>query len=338
MKIAAFQIDSYIQKINGEKIAGALVYGPDASVVVSRFNAIAQKIVGNLSDQFLVVNISKERASQDPAIIIDEFFSLSMFGGRKLIIIKDIDSSINNAIKKFLEVKNDIKKSDNFILLQASDLEKSNYLRKTFEENIFFAALPCYEDDDVTTRKLITQQLKRNLIEQDQWLIEKLFNSLGKNRQIIASEIQKIALYFDSRKISPEELDNVIGSLAEIKIDNFINNFIAKNYQQTSLSYDYLNTHGYDDIALARILSGYLQKLYFAKMAIKIKSKTISDIIKEQRLFFKAADDFRRNISKIDIRDILFWLEEVYNLEILLKTSFGQKNIFPNFIQKIAIK
>lgn len=84
MKIPPFQIENYIQKIAAEKIAGCLLFGPEAALVNYRFNLIAKKIAPDLSDPFLVTNISKEKLVEDKAILGDEFFSYSMLGGRKI--------------------------------------------------------------------------------------------------------------------------------------------------------------------------------------------------------------------------------------------------------------
>ena len=115
MKITSNQVESYIKNIDNAKIAGCLLYGPEFSVISRRFNNIAKKIVANLSDDFLVANISKERLGNDKSAIFDEFFSLSMLGGRKLITIKDVDSEVIKAIKGLDEEKNLLNKSDNFI-------------------------------------------------------------------------------------------------------------------------------------------------------------------------------------------------------------------------------
>jgi hypothetical protein len=112
MKIANSQIDLYIQRIAQEKVAGCLVYGPESSVVSYRFDLIAKKISPDLSDPFLVSNLSKERLAEDKGILADEFFSFSMLGGRKLILVKDCDIAAAAALKILFEDREFVKKSD----------------------------------------------------------------------------------------------------------------------------------------------------------------------------------------------------------------------------------
>ncbi len=135
MKIATAATENYLSKIDKEKISGCVIYGPAESVVSSRFELVAKKITPDLSDPFLVANLSKDRLSEDPACLADEFYSFSMLGGRKLIIIKDCDTQAASALKLLLSEKNLSAKSENFILIQAGDLDKGASLRKQAEES-----------------------------------------------------------------------------------------------------------------------------------------------------------------------------------------------------------
>ena len=158
MKIANAQIDFYIQKIAQEKIAGCLIFGPETSVVDYRFDLIAKKISPDLSDPFMVANLSKERLAEDKGILSDEFFSFSMLGGRKLILVKNADIAAGAALKILFEDRDYAKKSDNFILIHAGDLDKASVLRKAAEDNLNFAVIACYEDDECTIRNFIANQ------------------------------------------------------------------------------------------------------------------------------------------------------------------------------------
>lgn len=321
MKIAAFQIDNYIQRINNEKIAGALIYGPAESVVSSRVNFIAKKIVTDLSDPFLITNLNKERFSQHPSCLADEFYSYSMLGGRKLIIIKDADMQATVALKALTKDEDLITKSDNFILIQAGDLDKSSALRKLCELSYHFATIPCYEDDDKTTKKFIEQQLARNGLKSGFDIVNHLAEKTGKNRQIIAAEINKIATYLEGKEITIDAINLVIQGQAEIPFDDFVNNFVAKNYVGAIKSGEYLLNNGFEAIMLIRFLSNYLQKLYNAKSAIQSGKSSFDEAMVNQRLFFKAENDFRKNLKEVSLNELNLWLELLEKLEIKIKTS-----------------
>ncbi len=335
MKIANYQIDSYIAKISSEKIAGALIYGPEISVITSRFNAVAKKIVADLSDQFLVAHLNKERFNQQESCLADEFYSFSMLGGRKLIIIKDCDVQAASALKDLLNNPAEVAKSDNFILIQAGDLDKSSALRKIAENHNLFASIACYEDDEKTIKKFIEQQLARNSLNSGFEIVQYLYEKIGKNRQIIASEINKIAIYLDKKEITIEAIDLVIQGQAEIPFDSLVDNFVAKNSKEVVKSCDHLFKNGFDAIMMIRFLSNYLQKLYNAKSATELAGIDFEESVKAQKLFFKSEIQFRKHLKQTELKSLVSWLGAIQNLEIDLKTKSGvsPKTIFLMFLQ-----
>ena len=316
-----------------------MVYGPCASVIISRFNYIAKKIVANLSDSFLVSHLTKERFAQYPSCLADEFYSFSMLGGRKLIIIQDPSTQMASALKELLQDKDEVAKSDNFILIQAGDLDKSSALRKIAESSEIFANIICYEDDERTTRKLIEQQLSKNGLNTGFDIISYLQENLPKNRQIIVAEINKIAIYLDKKEISIEVISNAIKGQADILFDDFANNFIAKNQANAIKSADFLLNNGFEAIILLRFLSNYLQKLYHAKMALDAELASFDEIIKNQRLFFKAKDVFRKNLRQISAPQLVSWLDLLNKTEIKIKSSskLSPKIIFFAFLQDSVV-
>lgn len=335
MKIAPYQIEQYIQNIALAKIAGAIVFGPEDSVISYHIQTIAKKIVTDLSDPFLVANLSKERFATDSSCLADEFFSFSMLGGRKLILVKDPDAAAIAALKSLLADKNIHTKSENFILIQAGDLDKNSALRKLSEENQAFAAIACYEDDERAIKKFIENELKKNDIEPQNDCVQHLYDKLGKNRQIIANEIQKIAIYLDGADIEIDLIDRAIDEQAKISTQEFINNFIAKNYAIADEQAQYLLKNGFDAITLIRFLSNYLQKLHQAKIAVELANIDFETAVKNQKLFFKLEAEFRKHLKLLTIDHLKSWLEALQDVEIKIKTSstISSKLIFMVFLQ-----
>jgi len=200
MKISSYQVENYIKKIADEKISGCLLYGPEPTITRFRFENIAKKIVINLSDPFLVSQISSEKIKEDKAILVDEFYSISMLGGRRLIMIKDCDLHTLGALKILLSDPQYGRKSDNFILIQAGDLDKSSALRKLVEESQFLMAIPCYEEDVASLRKSISEMLIENDIIAENEIVNLIIKNFGKDRNLITNEISKIKTYLGEEK------------------------------------------------------------------------------------------------------------------------------------------
>lgn len=335
MKIANAQIDFYIQKIAQEKIAGCLVFGPEVSVVNYRFDLIAKKISPNLSDPFLVANLSKDRLSEDKGILADEFFSFSMLGGRKLIIIKDCDIAAGAALKLLCEDQNFAKKSENFILIQAGDLDKSSPLRKVAEESAQFAVIACYEDDERIIKRFIENELASKQVKSSPQVIDRLLEKFGKNRQIIQLELEKIMLFLGEKKqLTIELVDSLTQSESEISANEFVMSFAAQKFDVALLQTEKLFKDGYEAITLIRFLSNYLQKLYQSKVELELGMSDLESIVKSQRLFFKTEIEFRKHLHQLSLKFLVKNLQQLEALEIKIKSgAMPSKLIFTGFMQ-----
>jgi DNA polymerase-3 subunit delta len=340
MKIVPYQIESYIQKIAGEKIAGCLVFGPESSLVSHRFNIIAKKISPDLSDPFLVSNISKERISEDKALLVDEFFSMSMLGGRRLILIKDCDAKAGEALKALCEDKDFAKKSENFILIQGGDLDKSSSLRKICEDNPYFATIACYEDNEGVIRKFIADELVKRKIRFTAPVTEILLGKFGSNRLLILSEIEKIVNFLGEEKnLTPEIAESLSESEAEASINSFISSFAAQKFDVALVEAEKNFRDGVDAITLVRFLSNYIQKLYQARVEIDTKVSDFETAIKNQRLFFKTEIEFRKNLTSLSLKFLKKILCDLEKLEMKIKSGEpSPKLLFTAFVQDLLAK
>jgi DNA polymerase-3 subunit delta len=338
MKIAPFQIDQYIQKITDEKIVGCLIFGPEESIVNYRFDLISKKICPDLTDPFLVVTINKERLAQDNSLITSEFYSISMLGGRKLILVKDVDAAMIAAIKSLFSEADFAKKSDNFLLIQGGDLDKSSALRKLCEDSPYFAAIACYEDDDRVIKKFIESELVKNQIKFNSQIIDFLFEKLGKNRQIIGLEIDKISIFLgDNKELTLDKLLDLSSSQAEISANELVMSFAAQKFDASLAQAERLFKDGFEAITLIRFLTNYLQKLYDAKTAIELENTDFETAVKSQRLFFKVEAEFRKHLKTLSLNFLNKKLQELQNLEIKIKSSqLSSKLLFTNFIAECS--
>jgi len=335
MKVPPFQIENFIQKISSEKIAGCLIFGPEPAVISYRFETIAKKMVPDLSDVFLVANLSKERLSQDKGVLIDEFMAMSMLGGRRLIIIKDADSSCATALKLLFEDENFYKKSENFILIAAGDLDKSSALRKACEDSPHFAAIACYEDNDAVIKKFIADELSKRRLKFSPQVVEMFLEKFGKDRNLIILEMRKMILFLgDDKNLTPEVVERVSASEAEISITEFVNYFASQNYEEALLAAEKLFREGVDSITILRFLSNYFQKLSAARTEIEAGSADFETAIKNQRLFFKAESEFRKHLKNLSQKFLIKILQGLEKLEIKIKSSGSNPKLeFIDFVQ-----
>jgi len=322
MKIANYQIENYLQKIDKEKIAGCLLYGPNLVLSSYRLEMISKKIVSNLADPFLVSILSEARCSDDQGSIADEFYSIPMFGGRKLIIIKDAGNNTAQSIKQLISNKDFIKKSDNFILIQAGDLSKTSALRKIFEDSPSLVGIGCYEDDDQFIRKFVNDKLLENNFKFNANIVNLLIEKFGKNRQILSLEIEKLSQYFQENKnLTQETLNEILVEQNEVSLNQFINNFADKKFSLALHEAKRLLDEEIKSIGLIRIWREYFYKLYNCKLMIQRDKIDFDSAVKSQFLFFKIEADFRRHLKNISLQYLIKLLIDLEKIEIRIMSG-----------------
>jgi DNA polymerase-3 subunit delta len=340
MKISSYQVENYIKKIADEKISGCLLYGPEPTITRFRFEIIAKKIVNDLTDPFLVSQLSSEKIKEDKAILTDEFYSIAMLGGRRLIMIKDCDAHTVQALKILLSDPQYGRKSENFILIQGGDMDKSSALRKLVEESQFLMAIPCYEEDATSLRKSVSELFVENDIMVEGEIINLMVKNFGKDRNLIVNEVSKIKNYLgDEKKLSLEIFKKITSSNQDENLQDFAVQFASKNYEWCFLRAEKAFEGGNESILLVRNLINYFSKLYNAKVSIENSGKSIEEAVKSAQIFYKIETDFRRNLQSLSLKFIAKSLQSFEKLEINLKKgNMSSRLVFLSYIRGYLIK
>lgn len=340
MKISASLTEQYIAKISQEKIVGCLLYGPESTISRYRFEIIAKQIVSDLSDPFLVVNLSSERIKEDKAILVDEFYSMSMLGGRKLILIKDGNEDVVQALKILMTDPQYGRKSNNFILILAGDLAKTSGLRKIIEESQFLMALPCYEDRVESIRSFVIKEMQKNNIETNPQIIYMFIKNYGKDRHLMLNEINKIKNYLSKdEKLTPEIFDKLCTSGQDNNLYDFAIEFARKNYDQCMIMAERALEVGNESIMLTRSLINYFSKLYFAKVGLELEGRSLEEVVKSAQIFFKNEKDFKVNLQNLSLKFITKSLQSFEILELNLKKgNIPQKLVFLSYVRGYIVK
>ena len=151
MKIFPKNTEDFIKSPPSE-IRLILVYGSDEGLVRETSARIGKTIVSDLSNPFLVSEISGDNISQDSAQLIDEALAISMIGGRRLIRVRDATDNIVKPLEILLETD----KVEAITILQSGALNPRSKLRKLIEKSPLSAAIACYPDDYLSLQSLIT--------------------------------------------------------------------------------------------------------------------------------------------------------------------------------------
>ncbi len=254
MILKSFEIENNIQKIDKFKLI--LIYGENIGLK----ETFKKKIV-MFNKNTEIINLYQEDITRNKQIVVNEINNVSLFSTEKLIIINQTSESMFSELENLLNLDDKQKVK---IVLIAELLDKKSKLRTTFEKKNNLAIIPCYNDNDVTLRKLIQNELGefKNLNSND---VNMILNYSNLNRKTILNNIEKIKTFYENKIISDDNLETLLNSdrneLFEnirdaalggdkIKLNELLNNFPFTNED----AFQYINKLNYKLIKLLEIL------------------------------------------------------------------------------------
>lgn len=198
-----------------------LVYGPDRGLVSERASQIAARTGVDLKDDFAVLKLEASDLSGDPGRLADEFAAISLFGGDRLVWIKNAGN--DRGLIQSLTVVTESDPGTSHLLIEAGDLKKASGLRKLTENARTALAVPCYADDARGIQSLIDEELggAKLVIQGD--ARQRLAQLLGGDRLASRNELKKLALYcHGSRTVTDDDVIEAIGDVAALSVDDAV--------------------------------------------------------------------------------------------------------------------
>ena len=166
---------------------GLLVHGADSGAV----SMLARRVISGFSD---ISQIDLTEAKSAPGGFMDQMLSLSLLGDRQLLFVEGADE----ASLKFLEPAFSQTSLSNFVLVTADNLNKSSKLRVAAEASNLFACLAIYEEDGAALRERVRKLLAADCLSWAPAGEELFFDSVGQQRTIVSSEIEKLVIYLEA--------------------------------------------------------------------------------------------------------------------------------------------
>lgn len=297
MKAKAYQISALSQQIQ-KSFKGALIFGPDFSVVQDVALQISKLIVPNLKDPFNVVKITPPQLKENPSLLQDEGNSLSLMGGRRLVWLREADNSCSDSVELFL----DHIQTDSFLLITADNLQKTSSLRLLGENHPHLLTIACYSDQPRDIQEQIQNILKSNQYTISVNALSLLTDRLNENRLNTYSEIEKLMIYVGkTRQITEKDILAIIPDMSSTSMDMLCHTIATGKHQQADKACQLLLASGETPIGILRILTIYFNKLLVGvdtlskgfpiekalKIILRPAQFTLEETTKQQLSFWK---------------------------------------------------
>ncbi len=148
-----------------------------------------------------ILTLFQEQIIQNKNILINEINNKSLFDKKKIIFINEVNDKIIDILEDIIDNMDEEK-----IFLFSDPLDKKSKLRNYFEKSKSCGITACYQDNEITIKKIIMTRLKGYnglTTEVTNFIIQ----NTGLDRNKVNNEIDKIISCFQDKKIELKKID-----------------------------------------------------------------------------------------------------------------------------------
>ena len=305
-------IKSYLLEQNIKKLLSGhfLFYGLNLGLK----NDFKEKIK-NLNEKNEILIFNQDEIIKNNEKFISEIRNISLFQKEKVFII----DQINDKFLEIFETNSKLIEKQN-VYLFSENLEKKSKIRSFFEKSQKLNIIPCYEDNELSIKKIIQEKLYEyeglnsyniNLIQQ----------SCGIDRIKIKNEIEKIKLYFEDKKIVTEELQELLDPMINESFNLLRDASLLGDKNKTN---KLLSDTVFPQEKNVYYLSLINQRLLRIKEVYDNNEKdNLENVVSNLKppIFWKEKANFIAQVKRWDKSKINEMIKETHDLEINLKTD-----------------
>ena len=286
-----------------------LFYGENTGLI----NDFKDKIIKSFS-KCDIIKFNQEDILKNQNLLLNELQNISLFNQQKIFLIRDINDKAFNLINEIIPGI-----GENKIFLFSEILEKRSKLRTLFEKDKKSDIVPCYEDNDLTIKKIISNELK-NITGISSQIINLLKDVCGNDRSKLKNEIEKIKTLFNGKQISFEELNKLLNLEENDDFKLLKNTAISGKKNETN---KFLSKTFLENDKLAYYIATINQTFLRLKEVNKDTNENIEKRIDQLKppVFWKDKSVFVEQAKLWNTKKINYILNLTYNLEIIVKSN-----------------
>lgn len=277
-------LDAFLRKPD-PAIAAILIYGEEGDAVRELAQRAVKKVAGSLDDPFTVAALTEQDVASDPARLVDEVQSISMFGGARAVWVKGAGDGFLKAALPLLAGK----AQGNLVVAEAGALPKNSQLRGQFEKSPHALILPLYEADSGEIAGMVEQILGHDNLKIGQDALARFIELAGTSRGLARREAEKLALYcLGAERVSLEDVEAICGNDTGSTPDELADSVFGGEVEEADRLFHDLLRGGQDAGRLLGIV--HMQALRLAEFRLAIdRGATADQVVKQARppVFFR---------------------------------------------------
>ena len=289
------EIDAFLRR-PGERVGVVLIHGPDDGLVTERASAIVAVASGRADDPFSLVRLEGADLIADPARLGDEARTISLFGSRRVVWVRDCGArNLLPAVAPLL----DDPAEGSLVVLEAGDLKKTAPLRKKIEDHATAIAVPCYADGARDIARLVDDELAAAGLAIDRDARETLEAHLGGDRMASRGEIRKLCLYAHGRdRIRLADVEAIVGDASALALDELVDAVAGGDPAVADRLFARLESSGTSASVVVTVLQRHFQLLERLRAEVTAGRKT-PDVVAgvQPPIFFRRRAEIARQIG-----------------------------------------
>ena len=275
-----------------------------------------------------ILRYSQDELLKDKALLENEIKNISLFEKNKIFLIENVNDKILQLIQEFENIHSDRK-----IFLFSDVLDKKSKLRNYTEKSKKCACVACYEDNEISFKKLIDSRLN-GFSGLSTYNINLIIDSTNLDRSKLNNELNKIILCFPNKNILTEKLEVLLNVKENTDFDKLNDEAFLGNKINTNKLLAQTGMDNEKNIFYLNIINLRLEKL----MQINNYNKsTIEEAINSLKppVFWKDKPNLTNQAKKWDKFKIQKMINLTFNLEKKIKSNnLIEKNIL---IKKLLV-
>ncbi|WP_019515317.1 DNA polymerase III subunit delta [Sphingomonas sp. Mn802worker] len=208
MKASQAQLIAALDRGGGD-IRLFLLHGPDEAGAL----AFAARLARAMGDGVERVDLEPGQLRSDPAKLADEAASMSLFGERRFIRVAGAGEESGDAVEALLEAPS----AGNPVIITAPTIKATGRLVKLALAADRAMSFACYPPEGNNAESLVTSMAREQGLRLGAGVAARIVRASDGDRAIMASEVEKLALYLDAGVDHPR--DASAADLAEIGAD-----------------------------------------------------------------------------------------------------------------------
>ena len=271
------------------------VFGQDESAAAS----IASTLIARLGPDSEAIEIDSAKLRSDPALLSDEAASQSLFGGARHIRLHFTREEGVDAVANLLSSEN----AGNPVIATAGDLKKTSKLRTLIEGSPRALSYICYPPSEGEAVDQAVAAAGTLGLRIDRTLAAQIVRYTGQDRRLVAMELEKLSLYYDSAPdrivtVEPSALSSLAAETAEEDINALVNQVLTGDAKSLGRTIIEARAIGIEAIRIVRALQRRIALLAGMRAKVEEGANAGAVVRANRAIFWKEQGAFTQQVQR----------------------------------------